>query len=244
MDSVVSVRHTEGAGVEYSGILLDISERRESEDRLRTSLHEKELLLKEIHHRVKNNLTVITSLLSLQASGSTDRKVVEVLQDAAHRVGSMASIHEQLYRSNNLAAIDFRAYTERLTQHLFRTFAPDGITLDLHIGKIFLEINSAIPCGLIVNELVTNALKHAFRGRATGRIVISMKVSGDGLHILTVRDDGAGLPGTVDIENVTTLGLRLVSLLATQLGGSARISEDHGTVCVIEFRPVPRTQPR
>jgi PAS domain S-box-containing protein len=237
LDTVVAARSTGNGLHEYSGILLDIHERRVAEDRLRSSLREKEVLLKEIHHRVKNNLTVISSLLNLQSGASSDRKVIDVLRDAAHRVASMASIHEQLYRSNNLAAIDFREYAERLVRQLERTFRVPGIEIDLRADEAFLEINEAIPCGLIINELVTNALKYAFRDRSSGRIVVSMEVGEDGLHTLEVRDDGVGIEAGIDPEQATTLGLRLVSLLAEQLGGKARIIRNHGTHCTIAFRP-------
>jgi two-component sensor histidine kinase len=193
---------------------------------------------------VKNNLTVISSLLNLQAGGSSDRRVVEVLRDASHRVSSMATIHEQLYRSDNLAAIDFRDYAQRLTHQLLRTYAAPGVALELEIRDVFLEINEAIPCGLIINELVTNALKYAFPGRTSGRIVVSMQVAGDGPHTLMVRDDGVGIDEGTDPERVSTLGLRLVSLLAEQIGGRAKITRDHGTTCSVEFRPTPRSNGR
>ncbi len=131
-----------------------------------------------------------------------------------------------------------------LTHQLLRTYAAPGVALELEIRDVFLEINEAIPCGLIINELVTNALKYAFPGRTSGRIVVSMQVAGDGLHTLMVRDDGIGIDEGTDPERVSTLGLRLVSLLAEQIGGKAKIVRDHGTTCSVEFRPAPRSNGR
>ena len=243
LDQIVSVQPRGGGVFEYLGVLLDITERREGEERLKASLQEKEVLLKEIHHRVKNNLTVINSLLNLQASTLTDRGTKAVLREAANRVGSMAAIHEQLYRSSNLAAIDFRPYVERLVTQLLRTYAPGHVTFDLDIKGIFFEINAAIPCGLIINELVTNSLKYAFPERAQGSITVRITISPDGMRTLMVRDDGIGLPGPVDVANISTLGLRLVSLLAQQLGGSAEITSQNGTCCTVEFPPPSSSAP-
>lgn len=235
LDHVVSIRKKEDGHVEYFGIWLDITERRSAGERLKASLKEKEALLKEIHHRVKNNLTVITSLLSLQASSSKDQATVELLRESENRVRSMAGIHELLYQSTDLSAIDLRTYVDRLLGRLLRMYNPPGVAYTIRIDQIFLEIAVAIPCGLIINELATNAIKHAFVGRTHGNLFVEMVITPDGMYRLTFQDDGIGLPGPVDFERTTSLGLQLVSILAQQLGGSAELSSGNGTSCLVTF---------
>jgi PAS domain S-box-containing protein len=239
LDHVVSVqRAEEGEAVNYFGIWFDITDRREAEDKLRMSLREKESLLKEIHHRVKNNLTVITSLLSLQSAATKDRASAEVLREAENRVRSMAAIHQQLYESTNLSAIDFHAYADRLLAHLFRTYSRDGITYTLEVYDAFFEVATAIPCGLIINELVTNALKYAFVGRSTGKVVVGVTIAAGEVR-LRVADDGVGFVPPGSFDEVPTLGLQLVNLLAEQMRGTARITSGNGTQWDIVF-PQPR----
>jgi PAS domain S-box-containing protein len=235
LDHVVSVRKKEDGHVEYFGIWFDITERRSAEERLKASLKEKESLLKEIHHRVKNNLTVITSLLSLQAASSKDETTVDLLREAENRVRSMAGIHELLYQSTDLSAIDLRTYVDRLLGRLLRMYNPPGLSYTIRIDQIFLEIAVAIPCGLIINELATNAIKHAFVGRTHGNLLVEMVTNGDGMYQLTFQDDGIGLPGPVAFERTTSLGLQLVSILAQQLGGSAELTSGNGTCCRVIF---------
>jgi two-component sensor histidine kinase/ligand-binding sensor domain-containing protein len=213
---------------------------RASEDQLLSSLREKDVLLKEVHHRVKNNLTVISSLLNLQTASTANSDARGVLREAASRVRSMAAIHEQLYHSDNLAAIDFQFYIENLVHQLLRTFSSSGIRTDVACKGVFLEIGVAIPCGLIVNELVTNALKYAFPGGTSGHIEVRMEGGANGMRSLTVKDDGIGLSAPIDPEKSTTLGLRLVSLLGHQLGGGITLSSGPGLTCTVTF---PGTSP-
>ena len=235
LDHVVSVRPAGEGLFEYFGVWFDITERREAEERLKNSLGEKEALLKEVHHRVKNNLAIITSLLNMQSATLKEESMVALLREAENRVRSMAAIHEQLYQSDDLGAIDFRAYADRLVGRLLRTFSPPGVNYVLDINDIYLEIANAIPCGLIVNELVTNALKYAFPDRHHGSIHIGLVETPGDMCQLTVRDDGAGIPTAVLAEHSSTLGLKLVTLLAQQLGGTAEIRADAGTVCTVTF---------
>jgi PAS domain S-box-containing protein len=235
LDHVVSNRPAEEGQYEYFGVWFDITERRKAEDRLKKSLGEKEALLKEVHHRVKNNLAIITSLLHMQSSTLKEESLVEVLLDAENRVRSMAAIHEQLYQSDDLGAIDFRAYVDRLVGRLLRTYSLPGVSYVLDINNIYLEIANAIPCGLIVNELVTNAVKYAFSDRHHGTIRIGVAEAPGNMLQLTVRDDGAGIPAGITIKHSSTMGLQLVALLAQQLGGTAEIQADAGTVCTVTF---------
>ena len=208
---------------------------RESEGELKTSLREKEALLKEVHHRVKNNLTIVTSLLSLQAANLSDRRLQQILLDAENRVRSMASIHELLYQSNNLAAIDFGAYIDNLVSRLVGAYGLSGVTHRVDIHDVFLEVGRAIPCALIVNELVTNSLKYAFPSGRQGTIDITVDRTGETDYRMIVTDNGVGLPQSVDPEESTTLGLSLVSILTSQLGGHVVWSSEGGAKCTITF---------
>jgi two-component sensor histidine kinase/ligand-binding sensor domain-containing protein len=234
-DHVVSVQRRPDGGIEHFGILVDVTQRRNSEEEIRASLREKEALLKEVHHRTKNNLAIITSLLSLQSANVADSGIREVLRDAENRVRSMAAIHELLYQSSSLAAIDFGTYIKDLVARLLRTYALPAVTFEVNIHGIFLDVGAAIPCALIVNELVTNACKYAFAGGRKGKIHISMVKGTNDEHLLTVIDDGVGLPQSVDPATTSTLGLKLVHLLAAQLGGTAVLSSANGVTCEVTF---------
>jgi two-component sensor histidine kinase/ligand-binding sensor domain-containing protein/PAS domain-containing protein len=234
-DHVVSVQRRPDGGIEHFGILVDVTQRRNSEEEIRASLREKDALLREVHHRTKNNLAIITSLLSLQSANVADKGIREVLRDAENRVRSMAAIHELLYQSNSLAAIDFGTYIKDLVARLLRTYALPAVSFEVDIRGIFLDVGAAIPCALIVNELVTNACKYAFVGGRKGKIHISMVKGTDDEHLLTVVDDGVGLPRPVDPATTSTLGLKLVHILASQLGGTAVLSSANGVRCEVTF---------
>ncbi|MGA9140199.1 MAG: PAS domain S-box protein [Methanocella sp.] len=215
---------------------FEITERKLAEKRLRASLHEKDVLLKEVHHRVKNNLQVVTSMLSLQSMKITDPAVLDMFKESQDRVRSMALIHEKLYKSDDLSRISFGEYVRNLTTYLVQSYGvnPETIRLDIDSGDILLSIDRAIPCGLIVNELVSNALKYAFPGGRTGNITVSMHREG-GEYTLAVGDNGIGLPPHVDYRNTSSLGLQLVNLLVNQLDGDLALSGDNGTVFSIRF---------
>jgi PAS domain S-box-containing protein len=226
-------------GREYTcGFARDITERRQVDERLRTSLREKETMLKEIHHRVKNNLQVISSLLSLQSNHVKDHESLALFRETQNRVRSMAMIHEKLYQSNDLARIDFADYVESLTGHLSRSYVvdPQIVSLSINVDRILMSVDKAVSCGLIINELVTNSLKHAFPQGRSGHIVVALR-SGDGSHLsLNVSDDGIGLPQGFDIRATKSLGLQLVSSLTEQLDGTLVVRSDRGTEFTISFQ--------
>jgi len=219
-------------------IVRDISERRRAEEVIRASLREKEALLKEIHHRVKNNLQVTSSLLRLQAGSIDDPHVREMFGETQARIRSMALVHEKLYQSMNLSEIDFSDYIRSLAALLFQSFAANEnrIGFDVTGGSVLLSIETAVPCGLIVNEILSNALKHAFPGTRHGRIHVHLENTDHEERILTINDDGIGLPEGLDIERTETLGLRLVRALVQQIDGTMTVERrPAGTKFTISF---------
>jgi PAS domain S-box-containing protein len=208
----------------------DVSERKKADDQIRASLREKEVMLKEIHHRVKNNLQVISSLLSLQSEHVQDDQVRRVLRDSQSRVRSMAIIHQRLYQSTNLAEINFAGYIEELCSQLFRTYGASGKNIQLvtEAEEISLEVDKAIPCGIILNELVSNALKYAFPAAAEGTVGVEFREKGREIQ-LVVRDDGIGMPPDFQGRAAESLGLRLVNMLTEQLGGSVTVGNNNGS---------------
>ncbi|MGE5430248.1 MAG: sensor histidine kinase [Syntrophomonadaceae bacterium] len=219
-------------------IIRDITSRKASEDRIRTSLREKEILLKEIHHRVKNNLQIISSLLNLQSGFIKDNMALEMFRNSQNRVKSMALIHEKLYKSGDLSSINFGEYVRSLASNLFKSYHvnQDSITLKVDIpGNVYLSVDTAIPCGLIINELVTNALKYAFQDKSSGEIGIRF-CSDELNNSLVVYNDGTEFPkDQVDLINPKTLGLQLVNILASQLKGSFQLNSDVITEFIVIF---------
>ena len=215
-------------------VVQDITERREAEEQIKSSLAEKEVLLKEIHHRVKNNLQIISSLLHLQSSKLEDDRLIKAFGDSQHRIRSMALIHEELYESADLARIEFNGYLKRLTDHLFESYGVDEqrIHLTLDVDDVMLSIERAIPLSLIINELLSNALKYAF-GDGEGEICIRVRGEEDGPFSLTVSDNGVGLPD-IDYANPDSLGLRLVNTLVSQLGAQLSLDRTAGTAFTVE----------
>lgn len=207
-------------GVLISSAIRDISERKQAE-RLLNLLNEKELMLKEIHHRVKNNLAVISSLFYLQANHTTDEPTLRLLRECQDRVRSMALVHETLYRSENLAAVDFAAYALDLSERLVRSYSSSAgdVRLITDLNSFPMGIDMAIPCGLILNELITNALTHAFPNGESGEIHVGLRRNAVGVCELSVRDSGIGVPSNIVIEGSKTLGLRLVRSLTRQIDG-------------------------
>lgn len=215
---------------------VNITERKQAEDRIKQQLEEKEVLLREIHHRVKNNLQIVSSLLSLQSRYIKDKRDLEMLKESQNRIRSMALIHEKLYYSENLANIDSREYIQTLVHSLFQSYgvSMSRISLQLNVEDVSLDIDTAIPCGLIINELVSNSLKHAFPERK-GEICVGLHtVNGD--IELVVSDNGIGIPEDVDFSDTQSLGLHLVSVLAEgQLRGEITLSRTKGTEFRITF---------
>jgi len=212
-------------------VAQDISERKAAEEKLRRSLEEKEVLLREIHHRVKNNLQVISSLLSAQAREVDEDAVRERFEETQDRIRSMAAIHEHLYQSDDLARVDFDEYLEGLLDELFRSHRTDKIDRSLEADQHPLPIDQAIPAGLIVNELVTNALEHAFPDGQGGTVAVVYRADG-GEATLIVEDDGQGAP---DLESEGTLGLRLVRGLTRQLRGTLSTNTESGVTVEVAF---------
>lgn len=201
------------------------------------SLEEKEALLKEVHHRVKNNLQLISSLLNLQASRIKDPAVAELFADSRNRVRSMALVHENLYRAGNFSKIPMANHLNALCAQLTRAYGDPTrcVALDVEVDDLQLDMSRAVSCGLIVNELVSNALKHAFPNGRAGRIQVRVEPQGGGRHVLRVSDDGVGLPRAVDVECADTLGLQLVSDLTQQLRGTLSVCRERGTSFSISF---------
>ncbi len=215
----------------------EVRVRKSMEGTLRASLKEKEVLLKEIHHRVKNNLQVVSSLLNLQMGAIKDPAYRDIFRDSQDRVKSMALIHEHLYHTRDLSRIEIGAYMRSLTASLVRSYSISAsIDLSVQTDGITLGIDMAAPCGLLVNELVSNAVKHAFPNRRRGRISIELSLGQDSRFRLVVEDDGCGMPAGLDWRNTSSLGLRLVSILSEQLDGEARLLDaDPGTRFEVVF---------
>ncbi len=207
------------------------------EEKIKRSLKEKEILLREIHHRVKNNMQIISSLLNLQSGYLKDKAASDALKECQGRIISMAMIHENLYQSETLTDINFKEYIESMVNSLLHTYNVDVNKFKIYIvtNDIVLNIDTAIPCGLIINELVTNSLKHAFPDGASGEITIQLEQNNNEYYLM-VADNGIGMPPELDINNSATLGLLLVNSLVGQLEGNLEVSTDEGTVFRITFK--------
>ncbi|MCO6430523.1 MAG: PAS domain S-box protein [Deltaproteobacteria bacterium] len=241
----VEVGHTPIETSEGSMVIsavVDMTSHREAQERIQSSLEQKELLLKEVHHRVKNNLQVISSLLKIQSGYLSDPQAKAVLRESEDRVRSMALVHERLYRSAELNRVEFKSYVEQLANELRRTYCLNeaALTLDMELDEIDLNIEKAIPCGLILNELISNALKHAFRGfgeEYKRRVKISVKRASSPRMAfeMTVADNGRGLPDYVDLQHPKSMGLRVVRTLCEQLKGTLEVTRENGTVFRLNF---------
>jgi PAS domain S-box-containing protein len=222
----------------------NVSRQKDTEERLRTSLREQELLLKELHHRVKNNLQIISSLLSLQALESRDPETMRLFQESQTRIRSMALIHEQLHRSSDLAHINFATYVQELVDNLQQGFGSVAARVHFHLDvePIPLPIDLAIPCGMIVNELVTNALEHAFPGNRSGEIRITFGADGTGYWI-AVADSGVGMREVQAAGETAAIGLKVIDALARQIHGRLDVSRRGGTTFTIRFdKPQPQSE--
>jgi two-component sensor histidine kinase len=218
-------------------LVAEVKERKSTEDKLKSLLEEKELLMKEVHHRVKNNMTVIYSLLNLQADKVEDGQYKEMFNDSMNRIKTMSSIHEKLYRSEDLSRIVFSDYISDLADRMYESYglSPQTVKLKKDIDRIILGIDAATPCGLIVGELLSNALKYAFPEGRQGEIRVSLCEHDDEVE-LTVSDNGKGIPEGVDFRNTGTLGLNLVNALVRQLQGKIKLYRENGAGFQITFR--------
>ncbi|MEO0373601.1 MAG: histidine kinase dimerization/phosphoacceptor domain -containing protein [Cyanobacteria bacterium P01_A01_bin.17] len=236
----VVVRDAQGAALRMAGTHKDISNRKHYEQKLSDSLDEKNIMLQEIHHRVKNNLQVICSLLSLQTQSNTDPKIIKIMQESQDRVKSMALVHENLYLSREFLSINLESYVNDLTKNLLRSYrSKRSLTkINVSVSGLHLNIDSSVLCGLIINELVSNALKHAFHQRQNGEIYIKMAEINSQDITLTVTDNGIGLPSDINIEETETIGLQMVKTLTQQMSGTLSISRCPGTSFCITFPQV------
>ena len=237
------VRDEQGKPLRYIMVLFDITVRKRNDQQLRASVREKEVLLKEIHHRVKNNLQIISSLISLQASHVKDEESKVLFEESRSRIRALALVHERLYWSESLASIDFTEYLKGVIQDLTHGRENGEISIDLDAEHISLDVDRAIPCGLIVNELCTNALKHAFVERTGGAVVVSLHHGPNNQVILGVRDNGVGLPADLDVFRETSMGMTLVTSLVDQIGGSLSVNRIGGTAFEVSFRPQLQAEP-
>ncbi|OPX60101.1 MAG: sensory histidine kinase AtoS [Methanobacterium sp. PtaB.Bin024] len=229
----------EGKLIGSYGSNQDITDRKIAEEKLKESLEEKEMLVKEIHHRVKNNLMVISSLLNLQSQYIKDKEAFDIFKESQNRARSMALIHERLYRSTDLKKIDFGDYIHTLATDLFHTYVtdPSRVKLNMDVENVMVDINTTVPLGLIVNELVTNSMKYAFPEGETGEIDIEFNKKED-LFTLIVRDTGVGFPEGLNFRNTSSLGLQLVNNLVSQIDGEITLDRSRGTEFKITFKEV------
>jgi two-component sensor histidine kinase/CheY-like chemotaxis protein len=222
----------------------EIQERKWAGEQLRASLNEKEILLREIHHRVKNNLQVVSSLMKLQSRHIADPQALAMFKETQSRVKSMAIIHEKLYRTGDLARIDFAAYMRSLTDYLFHAYAVNSgnVAVAMNVEEVSLPIDAVMPCALLLHELVSNSLKHAFPG-GKGKIFIEFHKIGGGKFVLQAGDNGIGFGGEPDLHHPTTLGLQLINALVEQLDASIEFENKQGVCFRITF-PTPKYRDR
>ncbi len=223
-------------------IETDITLRKKMEEQIKAALDEKGLLLREIHHRVKNNLQIIISLFNLQTSYIDDDKAYQALKEGQDRIKSMALIHERFYQSDGISKIDFDDYSRKLIEYLYTSFKinPSSIVVDIKIENVRLDIDTAVPCGLIINEIVSNAFKHAFKDKDKGHIDIILKNAGDGEYYLEIKDDGIGMPTDFNLETADSLGFQLIQALSDQLDGKLELvtSPNKGLTYKLNFKNI------
>jgi two-component sensor histidine kinase len=222
--------------VEYN---LDITERKKVEENLKASLREKDIFLREVHHRIKNNMAVISSLLNLQSRYIKDEQYKEIFKESVARLKTMSLIHDKLYRSEDLSKVVFSEYISDMVDKMYRSYdlSSRKITLTKEIEKITtLRIDDAIPCGLIINELVSNSLKHAFPEGQAGEIKVTLRSNKEGDVEMTVSDNGIGMPKDLELENSESMGLTLINALTRQLQSKIELNREKGTEYKISFR--------
>jgi PAS domain S-box-containing protein len=226
-------------------VVRDITNRLNAEEQIRQSLIEKEILLKEIHHRVKNNLQIIKSLLSLQLKFVKDKTAANFISESMNRITSISIIHELFYKYKDITKIEFNNYISKIVSHLFNVYGVDSskISAEYNLTGISLGIDTAIPCGLIINELLTNCLKYAFPDVRKGKILIEMKKNENDTISLILKDDGIGMPDNFDMANPPSMGMQLVLTLVKQMDGNIELERNKGTKFVINFPATKYTGP-
>jgi PAS domain S-box-containing protein len=235
--------YSTNAGPVFSGdevvgltfITRDITERKTAEEKTKHSLKEKEILLKEVHHRVKNNLQIILSILNLQYASVSDKKTLDLLRDVRSRIKAMSFIHELLYQTNDFSSINFSEYISNISTNLIYSYTQKQIDLKLDVGKVYLDLDRAIPCGLIINELLTNALKYAFTEQEEGEVSILLKQTDEHIQ-LVIADNGKGFPAEIDFRNTESLGMQLVMTLVRQLKGEITLDNSNGAKYIVSFK--------
>jgi two-component sensor histidine kinase len=218
--------------------IVDVTSHRKLEKELRQALKDKDFLIKEINHRVKNNLTVLQSLVSLQSSSIKDSTTKGYLEDFGNRIRTLSMVHERLYKTDDVHTIEMNDYISSLATQIYRSFVIDktAIKLELDVSKTMLHMKEAIPCALIINELLTNAIKYAFPFKNDGKVTISFTEEQKGKYNLVIRDTGVGLPDGFDMNMSGGLGMKVVQALVSQLNGSLGVKGDKGTMFTINFR--------
>ena len=228
--------HTVG---EVSGIAHNITDKKYVQQRMEQSLKEKEILLKEVHHRVKNNMQVVSSILNLQSSYVSDEYALTLLKESQNRIKTMAYIHESLYQNKSFTSVNFSEYVQTLVNNIIQSYSysKEKIILEVNVEKITLSLDSSIPVGLIINELVTNSIKHGFPGSRRGKITLNLKCENN-FVFLELKDDGVGFASDIDFENSHSLGLQLVNTLIEQIDGRFifRSGKDAGAEVLITFK--------
>ena len=239
LDSLVEARTAELKAANAT-LQAEIAVRLRTEDKLLASLNEKTVLLKEVHHRVKNNLQIVSSLLNLQANDIDDAILRDKFAESQDRVHAMALVHERLYLSEDMSAIDFGEYLRELSERLQQVYAKPGVVTAVEAGAIHLSLEQSIPCGLLANELISNAYKHAYAGRDSGALLIKLACEEEATIVLEVKDDGVGLPEADCRAKANSIGLTLVHMLADQLGGAPLCGDGPGCHIIVRF---PRRKP-
>lgn len=237
--TIVPFLDEKGKPYQYVAIRADITSRKQAEEIIKTSLKEKEMLIKELYHRTKNNMQVISSLLGLKASTTEDPELLQTLNDMINRIQTISLVHEKLYRSKSLSKVDLREYITELVYLLLRSYspAPDKIKLQLELNSVETEIDMAVPLGLVINEIISNSLKYAFPGEQKGIVSITLSMNEENVVELSIYDNGKGIDVTSPKSNKPTLGTILISsIVEDQLRGEVHKKTNNGTHYQIKFK--------